>query len=132
MTLPRKPRGCLGVLALAILLALSACTPAAAWLRDRLDSGDATLAYVEHGVQFDPAGAAAYGVHLTLRGTDLVLIDGPESCVVDETAAYLDCSLGTVLVRVTVHLSGRGVIGSATYTRAPNSLAWLWAYTPIE
>ncbi len=127
----RSRRGLL--LAVVLALALSACAPAADWLRDRLDSGEgATLTFVEHGVQFDPGGATAFGVHVTLRGTDLVLLDSLDVCVVDETNRYIDCSFGRVSVPVSVHLTGHGVIGSATYTRAPDSLAWLWAYTPVE
>jgi len=122
-------------LLLAVLLAaaLSACTPAAGWLRDRLDSGEgATLAFVEHGVQFDPGGSTAFGVHVTLRGESLALLDSQPACEVSEDTQYIDCSLGDVTSPVTVSLTGRGVIGSATYTRAPDSLAWLWAYTPLD
>ncbi|MCZ2110973.1 MAG: hypothetical protein LC118_15625 [Dehalococcoidia bacterium] len=118
---------------LALALVATACAPAASWLRDRLDSGEgATLTFVERGVQFDPGGATAYGVHITLRGENLEFLDGPDTCEVNDTAQYLDCSMAAVHQPVTVHLTGKGVLGSATYTRTPDSLAWLWAYTPVD
>lgn len=121
------------LLAALVALALSACAPAADWLRDRLDSGEgATLTFIEHGVQFDPGQSTAFGVHVTLRGEGLALFDSQPACEVSEDAQYIDCSLGDVTSPVTVSLTGRGVIGSATYTRAPDSLAWLWSYTPVQ
>lgn len=121
--------------ALAVLaIALSACAPAAGWLRDQLDTGGgATLTYVEGGVRFDPGSAPAFDVHVTLRASvrGIVLNGAPASCVVDETERYVDCSLGRVSVPVDVLVSGVGIIGSATYTRAAGSLAWEWAYTPV-
>lgn len=117
-----------------LLAALTACAPAASWLRDQLDSGDAILAFhPDGGIIFDPGAAPAYQVHVTVRGEDLSLPPpGHAACTVDETARYLDCSLGTVTGPVPVRIDGRRMIGSATYTREPAGIAWRWAYTPTQ
>ena len=138
---PRRPRAARTpyrqgltrrVLALALVaLALSACAPAAGWLRDQLDSGDAILAYAEGGVLFDPLTAPAYQVHVTLRGEGLELVRPEGPCSVSEDARYVDCSLGTVTSPALIEVHGHGVIGSATYTREPSGISWQWAYTPM-
>lgn len=129
-------RGVLRVLALLLVtLALSACAPAAEWLRGQLDSHEgATLDFLPEGggVVFDPDGRAAYGLHITLRGTDLALSEGQGACIVSEDARYVDCDYEVVSEPVVVLLSGSGVIGSAVFTRAPGSIAWVWAYTPVQ
>lgn len=125
-----------GTIAALCLLAaaLTACAPAASWLRDQLDSGDAVLAYhPDGGVIFDPGAATAYQVHVTVRGADLSLpAPANPACTVDETARYVDCSLGTVTGPTPIRINGRGMIGSATYTREPAGIAWRWAYTPTQ
>lgn len=129
-------RRLLAIVALLVTaLALSACAPAAEWLRGQLDSHEgATLDFLPEGggVVFDPDGRAAYGLHITLRGTDLALSEGQDACVVSEDARYVDCDYALVTEPVVVLLSGSGVIGSAVFTRAPGSLAWVWAYTPVQ
>lgn len=129
-------RRVLAVVALLVTaLALSACAPAAEWLRDQLDSHEgATLDFLPEGggVVFDPDGRAAYGVHITLRGEGLVLADGQEECFVSEDARYVDCDYALVTSPQVVYLTGSGVIGSAAFTREPDSIAWVWAYTPVQ
>lgn len=123
---------------LVLAVALSACAPAAGWIRDRLDSGDATLSYTEVGALFDPGTAPAYGVHVLIRGSELELkLEQPalgleKLCNVSEERRYMDCSLGTVREPLEIRVSGKGWIGSASYTREPTGLVWLWAYTPTE
>lgn len=131
-------RGAAAAALLVVAVALSACAPAAGWIRDRLDSGDAVLAYTTTGVRFDPLDRPAYQTHLAIRGDELSLNPAqPTPAVLDECATSadakrIDCSLGTVTAPIEIAIHGKGWIGSATYTREPTGLAWLWAYTPTE
>lgn len=121
----------------ALLLAavtLSACVPAADWLRDQLDSGDATLEFTETGVAFNPGATPAYEVHITLRakGDDLQLVNNNLNCEVSDNLRYVDCDIPVAASTVRVDVTGTGYIGSATYVRVPGSIEWRWAYTPVE
>lgn len=120
------------IAAALVALMATACTPAASWLRDQLDTGGpASLTYTEGGVTFDPGGIPAYQVHVTLRAAATIETTDPtQPCIVTD-ARYLDCDLGTVDMPVTIKASGQGIIASAVYTRTPAGLAWEWAYTPI-
>lgn len=122
------------LLLVALVVALSACVPTAEWLRDQLDTGaGATLDFVEGGVAFDPGPAVAFDVHVSLRGEGLALLEGaPEACEVTPDARYIDCPFVEVREVLVIPVTGKGVLGSAKYVRQPGSLAWEWAYTPVQ
>lgn len=124
----RRHRAALTAAIIAAAITLGACAPVATWLVDRLDSHDATLAYAEAGLVFDPAGAPAYDTHVSARGEGMSSSD--PRCVTSDDARYVDCELGTVSEATHVSMSGAGVIASARYARSPGSPHWLWAYTP--
>ncbi len=114
------------LLALALAVALTACLPFAQFARDLMATSDgATLSYAfrtpttDPGLRFDPGGRPALGVILDATGTNLTLLSAPATatCVLDDDRRGLNCRLGLVLEPVTVHLTGSGVLGFATYRR---------------
>lgn len=122
MTRARAP---LIALAVAAVLALSACAPVAQLARDLVDTSDgATLAYLFRtdahppGLTFDPGPEPALSAILIARGTELEVLGIPAGVVCTATPELVDCRLGDVEARTFVYLTGRGVIASVTYRRA--------------
>ena len=110
------------IAALAVVLLLTSCAPAAAYLRDLTERVDgATLSYLQDGLGFDPGPKEAVGVIIVAIGEDLVLVEAPEgaSCTLD--VDLLDCRLGDVSERVAILLSGVDVVANATYRRDGSS-----------
>ena len=121
-----RPRALALALALAavLALALAACSPAAQFARDVLDTSDgATLAYLSRteahppGLTFDPGPAPALGVILIARGTELEVLGIPEGVTCNATSELIDCRLGDVDARAFVYMTGRGVLANVTYRR---------------
>lgn len=133
MTRPRTGKGgCATALIIITAMLLAACAPFGNWWLDRLDSGDATLNYAEGGLIFDPLEAPAYDARLSARGSELDLTTPRNDCEVSEDRQRIACELGTITAPEFVGMTGKGVIASVRYTREPDSLDWLWAYTPAQ
>lgn len=128
---PSRAGRAAGLVLALLALALSACAPMAEGLRGALDSGDATLNYLEEGggVIFDPGAAPAYRVVLQLRGEG---IQSEDPRCTPEGERYLDCRLGTVTTPQIIYATGTGILGGANYGRDPAGFDMRWAYTPIQ
>jgi len=119
-----RRRPLLLALAIAAVLALSACAPVAQLARDLADTSDgARLSYMLRtetnppGLLFDAGPAPALGVILIARGTELEVLGIPEGVACNATRELVDCRLGDVQERAYVYMTGLGVIASATYRR---------------
>lgn len=104
------------VVALVLAVLLVGCTPVAEVVADAIERGDgATLSYVTGGLVFDPATEVARGVTVVAEGENLRLTEELKGCVVAQEV--LKCNLGIVSEPVTIHVTGSGVLASATYRR---------------
>lgn len=109
-------------------LVLMACAPAQQATTDVIDTtfgDDATVAFVQGGVQFNPGSKPALGVIVVLQGQSLKALDASSPCKPNTDSTELSCELGDVSAAQTLGVSGQNVTASVSYRRAGSNRVYL-------
>ncbi|GEM47845.1 hypothetical protein [Deinococcus cellulosilyticus] len=105
-----------------------ACAPAQQATTDVIDNtfgDDATIAFVQGGVQFNPGSKPALGVIVVLQGQSLKALDASSPCKPNTDSTELSCELGDVSAAQTIGVSGQNVTASASYRRTGSNRVYL-------
>ncbi|GGJ31871.1 hypothetical protein [Deinococcus roseus] len=113
---------------LGFLVLLVACAPAQQATTVVIDStfGDeATLTFVQGGLQFNPGSVPALGTIVVVQGQALKTLDASSPCKPNADSTELSCELGDVATAQTLGLSGQNVTASVSYRRTGSNRVYL-------